>query len=109
MKIHAIQTGLRPDSRPRRSEGQGHGLPRRMLAIFTDRHWTDWLADLWRGLIDHPEGIIVVDTGQGRASAGNPASRLHPFIALGSGCFRIEREQEIGPQLRTLGNRTART
>jgi squalene-hopene/tetraprenyl-beta-curcumene cyclase len=41
-------------------EGRGHGLGRQ-LAIFTDRNWTEWLP-IYAWAIEHPEGVIVVDT-----------------------------------------------
>ncbi len=98
MKIHAIQTGS-VRIKTAQVEGQGHGLSRR-LAIFADRDWTDWLPT-YAWVIDHPEGIIVVDTGQGAHLLESDKS-LHPYIRW-EVAFRIEREQEIGPQLRALG------
>jgi glyoxylase-like metal-dependent hydrolase (beta-lactamase superfamily II) len=80
-------------------EGRGHGLSRR-LAIFTDPNWTDWVPT-YAWLIDHPEGIIVVDTGQGGHLLESGKS-LHPYVRW-EVAFRIDREQEIGPQLRALG------
>ncbi len=98
MKIHAIQTGS-VRIKTAQVEGQGHGLPRR-IAIFTDRDWTDWLPT-YAWVIDHPEGIIVVDTGQG-AHLLESGKSLHPYVRW-EVRFRIDREQEIGPQLRALG------
>jgi N-acyl homoserine lactone hydrolase len=98
MKIHAIQTGF-VRIKTAQVEGQGHGLSRR-LAIFTDRNWTDWLPT-YAWVIDHPEGIIVVDTGQG-AHLLESGQSLHPYVRW-EVAFRIEPEQEIGPQLRALG------
>jgi len=98
MKVHAIQTGF-VRIKTAQVEGRGHGLPRR-LAIFTDRDWTDWLPT-YAWLIDHPEGIIVVDTGQG-AHLLESGRSLHPYVRW-EVAFRIEREQEIGPQLTSLG------
>jgi glyoxylase-like metal-dependent hydrolase (beta-lactamase superfamily II) len=98
MKLHAIQTGF-VRIKTAQVEGQGHGLLRR-LAIFTDRNWTGWLPT-YAWVIDHPEGIIVVDTGQG-AHLIESGKSLHPYVRW-EVAFRIEREQEIGPQLRALG------
>ena len=62
MKLHAIQTGsVRIKSA--QVKGHGRGLQRR-LAVFADRQWTGWLPT-YAWVIDHPEGVIVVDTGQG--------------------------------------------
>ncbi len=98
MKINAVQTGsVRIKSA--QVEGRGHGFLRR-LAIFTDRSWTGWLPT-YAWVIDHPEGVIVVDTGQG-AHLLETGKSLHPYVRW-EVAFRIEREQEIGPQLRALG------
>jgi glyoxylase-like metal-dependent hydrolase (beta-lactamase superfamily II) len=98
MRIHAIQTG---SVRIKRSQarGRGRGL-RRRLRIFVDPQWTDWLPTyVW--MIDHPEGIIVVDTGQGTHLLDDVKS-LNPYLRW-EVMFQIEPEQEIGPQLRALG------
>jgi len=98
MRIHAIQTG---SVRIKRSQarGRGRGLSRR-LRIFVDPQWTDWLPTyVW--MIDHPEGIIVVDTGQGTHLLDGVKS-LNPYLRW-EVMFQIEPDQEIGPQLRALG------
>ena len=98
MKLHAIQTGS-VRIKTAQVEGRGHGR-RRQLALFTDPEWTGWLPTyVW--VIDHPEGVIVVDTGQGTHLLESGRS-LHPYLRW-EVAFRIEREQEIGPQLRALG------
>ena len=80
MTIHAIQTG---SVRIKRSQvrGRGHGL-RRRLAVFADPQWTDWLPT-YAWMIDHPEGIIVVDTGQECTCSTAPDRCTH---ILQSGC-----------------------
>jgi glyoxylase-like metal-dependent hydrolase (beta-lactamase superfamily II) len=98
MKVHAIQTGF-VRIKSAQVEGRGHGLGRQ-LAIFTDRNWTEWLP-IYAWAIEHPEGVIVVDTGQG-AHLLETGKSLHPYIRW-EAAFRIEREKEIGPQLRALG------
>jgi glyoxylase-like metal-dependent hydrolase (beta-lactamase superfamily II) len=98
MQIHAIQTGL-VRTKTAQIEGRGHGLLRQ-LAIFADRNWTEWLP-IYAWVIDHPEGVIVVDTGQG-AHLLETGKSWHPYMRW-EAAFQIEREQEIGPQLRGLG------
>jgi len=78
---------------------RGRGL-RRRLSVLTDGHWTPWLPT-YAWVIDHPEGVIVVDTGQG-AHLLDAARLLHPYHRW-QVAFRLEREEEIGPQLRALG------
>jgi glyoxylase-like metal-dependent hydrolase (beta-lactamase superfamily II) len=98
MKVYAIQTG-EVRIKQAQVEGRGHGL-RRRLAIFADRNWTGWLPT-YAWAVDTKEGVIVVDTGQG-AHLIETAKSLHPYVRW-EVAFRIEREQEIGPQLRALG------
>jgi glyoxylase-like metal-dependent hydrolase (beta-lactamase superfamily II) len=98
MRIEAIRTG---SVRIKRSQvrGRGRGL-RRRLRVFTDPQWTDWLPT-YAWMIDHTEGLIVVDTGQGTHLLDGVRS-LHPYLRW-EVKFRIERDEEIGPQLRALG------
>jgi N-acyl homoserine lactone hydrolase len=98
MRIHAIQTGT-VRVKTAQVEGRGHGL-RRRLATFADANWTEWLPT-YAWAIEHREGVIVVDTGQG-AHLLESARSYHPYVRWGVE-FRIEREEEIGPQLRALG------
>jgi N-acyl homoserine lactone hydrolase len=98
MNVHAIQTGW-VRIKTAQVQGRGRGL-RRRLAIFTDRNWTAWLPT-YAWVIDHPEGVIVMDTGQGTHLLETGKS-LHPYMRW-EVVFRIERDEEIGPQLRALG------
>lgn len=98
MKLHAIQTGS-VRIKTAQVEGRGRGL-RRRLAIFADRDWTEWLPT-YTWIIDHREGIIVVDTGQG-AYLLESGNSLHPYVRW-EVAFRIDHDEEIGPQLRALG------
>ena len=97
MKIHAIQTGS-VRIKTAQVEGRGRGL-RRRLAVLTDRHWTPWLPTFtW--VIEHPEGVIVVDTGQG-AHLLDTGRSLHPYHRW-EVAFRLDAEEEVGPQLRAI-------
>jgi N-acyl homoserine lactone hydrolase len=99
MKIHAIQTGTVALTSAWR-EGVGHGR-RRLLHAIVDREWTEPLP-IYAFAIEHPEGVIVVDTGEdARASERSYFARWHPGLRA----FRewVEPEQEIGPQLEQLG------
>jgi N-acyl homoserine lactone hydrolase len=99
MKIHAIQTGTVAVTRAWR-EGVGHGTGR-LLHTILDREWTEPLP-IYTFAIEHPEGVIVVDTGEdARASQRSYFARWHPGLRA----FRewVEPEEEIGPQLKRLG------
>lgn len=61
MKVHAIQTGT-VAVRPRQQRGEGRGAAR-LARVLMDRSWTDPLP-IYAWLIEHPEGLIVVDTGE---------------------------------------------
>jgi N-acyl homoserine lactone hydrolase len=101
MKIHAIQTGTVAVTSAWR-EGVGHGR-RRLVHTILDREWTGPLP-IYAFAIEHPEGVIVVDTGESaRASKPGYFPHWHPGIRA----FRewVEPEQEIGPQLERLGIR----
>jgi glyoxylase-like metal-dependent hydrolase (beta-lactamase superfamily II) len=101
MKIHAIQTGTVALTTAWR-EGVGQGR-RRLVNAILDREWTEPLP-IYAFVIEHPEGVIVVDTGEdARASQRSYFARWHPGLRA----FRewVEPEQEIGPQLEQLGIR----
>ena len=98
MNIHAIQTGF---VRIKTAQVQGRGLGlRRRFAVFTDPDWTEWLPT-YAWVIDHPEGVIVVDTGQATHLLQTVTS-LHPYMRWGVR-FRIAPDEELGPQLRARG------
>src|ERR1044072_4978746 len=98
MKVRAIQTGW---VRIKTAQTEGRGPDAlRMLAIFMDRTWTDWVPT-FASLIEHQEGIFVVDTGQGRHLIETGRS-LHPYVRWEVE-FRIEAEEEVGPQIKARG------
>jgi glyoxylase-like metal-dependent hydrolase (beta-lactamase superfamily II) len=97
MRIHAIQTGRVPIKQSQ-IEGRGHGLWRQLQPLLPDK-WVE-STPVYAWAIEHPEGVIVVDTGSGAHLKRSPP--WHPFFRLAVR-FEIEPEQEIGPQLRSLG------
>ena len=100
MKIHAIQTGTVAITTKWR-EGVGHGRIR-LVNTLLDREWTEPLP-IYAFAIEHPEGVIVVDTGE-TARVGEPGyfPRWQPFFRFAVR-ERVRPEQEIGPQLERLG------
>ena len=100
MRVHAISTGtVRVTERQRRGVGPG---PLRPLLTMADRSWTDPLPiHVWA--IEHPEGVIVVDTGEtARACEPGWFPRWHPYFRLAVR-LDVKPDDEIGPQLRGLG------
>ena len=100
MKIHAIQTGT-VAIKTHQVQAVGHGT-RRQLNMFLDRQWTDPLP-IYAFAIEHPEGVIVVDTGEtARSAEPGYFPRWHPFFRYGLREW-VAPEEEIGPQLQRLG------
>ena len=100
MKMHAIQTGTVSIKR-RQVEGVGRGA-RRRLNMLLDREWTEPLP-MYAFAIEHPEGVIVVDTGEtARVLEPGYVPRWHPFYRFGLKEW-IAPQDEIGPQLERLG------
>ena len=100
MRLHAIQTGtVAIKQRQVRGSGQGFG---RRLNTMLDRVWTDPLP-IYVWVIEHPEGIIVVDTGEtARTTEPGYFPWWHPYYRLGVREW-VRPEEEVGPQLRALG------
>jgi N-acyl homoserine lactone hydrolase len=97
--IHAIHTG-NVRVRANQIEGQGKG-PIRLLRTFTGIAWSDWLP-IYAWAIEHPEGVIVVDTGEtARTSEPGYFPAWHPYFHHGVQ-ERVRPEEEIGPQLENL-------
>jgi N-acyl homoserine lactone hydrolase len=100
VRVRALQIGT-VTVRPSQLRAEG-SLAARQLRILRDRAWSEPLPILaW--LIDHPEGPIVVDTGESaRATRPGYWPRWHPFYRW-SVRVDVTPEQEIGPQLARLG------
>jgi N-acyl homoserine lactone hydrolase len=98
LKVHAIQTGTVQVS-PSQQRGEGRA---RVLRTMTDRQWTEPLP-IYAWLIEHPEGLIVVDTGE-TALVAEPGyfPRWHPYFKLAVR-EQVRPEDEIGPKLEALG------
>jgi N-acyl homoserine lactone hydrolase len=97
VNIHAIQTGtvdIKTAHRVRKPGG--------LIRVFADSTWTEWLP-IYAWVIDHPEGTIVVDTGEtSKSSDPNYYPRWDPYYR-GSLRMNVRPEDEIGPQLRSMG------
>jgi N-acyl homoserine lactone hydrolase len=100
MKMHAIQTGTVALTTKWR-EGVGHGRLR-LVNTLLDREWTEPLP-IYAFAIEHPEGVIVVDTGEtARVSEPGYFPRWQPFFRFAVR-EQVQPEQEIGPRLKELG------
>jgi N-acyl homoserine lactone hydrolase len=101
MNLHAISTGtvMIRASQPNGTSGSGYI---RLVNTLRDPKWTPPMPiNVW--VIEHPEGVIVVDTGD-NTRAGKPGyfPWWHPFYRFG---FKesINPQDEIGPQLQRIG------
>ncbi len=100
MRIHAIQTGT-VAIKTRQVSGRGRGALRPYITLL-DPTWTEPLP-IYAWVIEHPEGLIVVDTGEtARVAEPGYFPWWHPYYNLGLREW-VRPEEEIGPQLRALG------
>jgi N-acyl homoserine lactone hydrolase len=91
VRIHRLTTGrVRGPRRPR-------GALR-----YVRLEWSEEALPVNAFLIEHPQGMCLVDAGQS-AFAAKPGylSRWHPFLRIAR--FELEPEDEVGAQLRRLG------
>jgi glyoxylase-like metal-dependent hydrolase (beta-lactamase superfamily II) len=83
-------------------ESRGTGVARSAHILF-DSDWSEWLP-IFAWAIEHEEGVIVVDTGEtARVNLPGYFPGWHPYFKAVR--FRIQPEDEIGPQLTKLGIR----
>jgi glyoxylase-like metal-dependent hydrolase (beta-lactamase superfamily II) len=100
MRVHAIQTGT-VAVKSRQREGVGRG-PTRLAKTLIDRNWSEALP-IFAWLIEHPEGMIVIDTGEtSRVADRGYFPWWHPYFKLGVREW-VAPEDEIGPKITALG------
>ena len=93
MRIHALHTG-NVSIKPGQFEASGPRALRR-LQMAAQRHWAEPMpVRAW--LIEHPEGLILVDTGERADQPVSGPTRL--FVRK-----FIEPHQEVSERLRALG------
>ena len=100
MKIHAVQTGT-VQVHERQRNGAGRGVAR-FARTLLDGEWTPPLP-IFAWVIEHPEGLIVVDTGE-TAHTARPGyfPRWHPYYRMAVRA-NVREHEEIGPRMRALG------
>ncbi len=100
MNIQAISTGRVKVKQQQMSHPGGWAPP--MLQILTSGNWSDWLP-IYVWVIEHPEGVIVVDTGEtSRAAGPGYFPSWHPYFRYAVR-FDVAPDDEIGPQLWARG------
>lgn len=106
VKIHAIQTGSVAVKRSHRTNKTAHFLT--PIKISLDKQFTEFMP-IWVWVIEHPEGVIVIDTGENaeimNADYFRPVGRMVTKYSKKNFKFQVQKENEIGYQLRQLGIR----
>ena len=101
IKIHCITTGW-VQIKIHHQLARFFKRPLRVLDVLTDRKWSPHLPiGCW--LIEHPEGLIMVDTGESsRANDQGYQPWWHPFMQF---CERrgVKPEEEVGALLKAKG------
>lgn len=98
--IHAISTGYVAVKR-RFRDARYKGFPA-LLDFVLDRKFTEWMP-IWVWVIQHEEGIFMVDTGENSRINDKdyfkPAGRFENWLNTSQFKFKVEREEEIDAQL----------
>ncbi len=101
IKVHCITTGW-VQIKIHHQLARFFQRPARVLDVLTDRKWSPQLPiGCW--LIEHPEGLIMVDTGESsRANDDGYQPWWHPFMRF---CERrgVKAEEEVGALLKAKG------
>jgi len=103
LKVHLISTGaVTVKTRFRQATTTGYLAK---LNFMLDRKYTDWLP-IWVMIVEHPEGIFVIDTGE-NADINNPdyfnfAGAMVRWFNTTQYKFKVERNEEIDRQLESL-------
>jgi glyoxylase-like metal-dependent hydrolase (beta-lactamase superfamily II) len=98
--VSVIQTG---SVRIKPAQVEAKGGPLASLGhMILDSEWTEWLP-IYAWLIEHEEGPMVVDAGEtSRVNDRGYRPGWHPFNRWAVQ-FRVQPEDEIGPQLKQRG------
>jgi len=100
MNIYRIETGKVKIKKNQLSKAKG--MAPKLTKVLFDRHWTDWLP-IYAWLIEHEDGFIAVDTGEThKTSEEGYFPKWHPYHSMAVK-FDVKPEDEIGPQLKSMG------
>ena len=102
--IHGFTTGLvSVKSRFRTAKG---GQLVSKINFLLDKEWTEFMP-IWVWVIDHPEGVFVIDTGENanvsKEGYFKKEGAILNYINTKSFKFDVKPEEEIGTQLKRLG------
>jgi N-acyl homoserine lactone hydrolase len=92
IRVHIIQTGFVAVKRAHRQLVGLEGA--RLLSIAADTRWTDWMPiNTW--VIEHPEGTIVIDTGETSSINDDGYVDCDPVTGL---VYRLNLRFSVTPQ-----------
>jgi glyoxylase-like metal-dependent hydrolase (beta-lactamase superfamily II) len=103
-KIHGFSTGL-VSVKSAYLDAKGGQLTSK-LRFLLQSHFTEFMP-IWVWVVEHPEGIFVIDTGE-NAQVSEPGyfdqeSFFLRWVNQTQFRFQVSKEEEVGPQLRRLG------
>ena len=103
VKIHIVSTGAVSVKTKFREATKTGFLA--MVDFILDKKFTEWMP-IWVMIVEHPEGVFVIDTGE-NADVNNPdyfksSGILANWFDTTQFKFKVDRDEEIGPQLDQL-------
>jgi N-acyl homoserine lactone hydrolase len=103
-KIHLVSTGA-VSVKTRFRDARRTGLLA-IIDFMLDKDFTEWMP-IWVLIIEHPEGVFVIDTGE-NAEVNNPgyfksSGIFANWFDTTQFKFKIDKTEEIGPQLNAMG------
>lgn len=97
MRLYPLRTGS-----VRIKAAQCARKPGGAFRVLTDSEWSERLP-IYSWLIDHPDGLIVVDTGETcRTREAGYFPKWHPYYRWAVE-MDVQPEDEIGPRLSAIG------
>lgn len=102
IRVHAVQSGFVAVKSAHRDYGGVEAL--RLPAIATDPRWTSWMP-IMTWVIEHPTGIIVVDTGETSKISEPDYTNCDPithFIYQNNLRFAVSKSDELDAQMQML-------
>lgn len=103
-RIHLVSTGaVSVKTKFREATKRGYLA---MIDFMLDKTFTEWMP-IWVMIIEHPEGIFLIDTGE-NADVNNPgyfksSGMFANWFDTTQFKFKVDTQEEIGPQLNALG------
>lgn len=102
MKIHCLETGKVKVKKNQISRSRIFFPLPNPLPVLLGREWSDWLP-IHAWVIEHPEGVIVVDSGETAKTANSGYfPGWHPYFRRAV-VMDVSPDEEIGPRLHQLG------